>query len=261
MKNRIPASSQGRTGILLAAATAMVMFSPPALAAEVQIVPVILTLTPTARSAVVTIKNDGKAEARFDLQVKAWSQTPLGEMVLAETDDIIVYPLVLAIAAGEERNLRVGIATPFEEVEKTYRLIVEEIPPAEKPEGATVVQILNKFLIPIFVTPSKAVQKLVVADLADNAGKVTFRLVNEGNVHERPDTVKLLGLGADGKEIFQQELAAWYVLAGGVREYTATVPKEACPAVRQLVVDVTLPPPRPPEPVRGRLEGPVTCAP
>jgi len=116
MKNRIPASSQGRTGILLAAATAMVMFSPPALAAEVQIVPVILTLTPTARSAVVTIKNDGKAEARFDLQVKAWSQTPLGEMVLAETDDIIVYPLVLAIAAGEERNLRVGIATPFEEV-------------------------------------------------------------------------------------------------------------------------------------------------
>jgi hypothetical protein len=116
-------------------------------------------------------------------------------------------------------------------------------------------------LIPVFVSPAKAMPRAVIADLAAKGGKVTFRIVNEGNVYVRPDGVKLAGLGADGKELFQQELAAWYVLAEGRRDYEVTVPANVCPSVRAIQVTVGLPPPLPPEPLRARLEGSVPCGP
>jgi fimbrial chaperone protein len=239
------------------AALVLLASAGPTRAAEVEVGPVLVTLTPATRNALVTIRNQGKEASRFEIQAKAWNQGPAGEMELSSTEEIAVYPPVLVVAPGEERNIRVGAVTPPGAVERSYRVIVQEMAPPETPESGAQVRLLTRMLLPIFVAPAKGVEKPVIAGLAARAGQVTFRLANEGTVHIRPESVKLVGTGAAGEVVFESELPAWYVLAGGVREYVARIPKEACAALRSFVVSVDLSR----EVLRSRLDAPAPCSP
>ncbi len=226
-------------------------------AAEVQVGPVLVTLSPTTRSAVVAVRNQGKESVRFELQVKAWSQGATGEMDLSPTDEITAYPPVLTVPPGEERNLRVGAVAPFGAVERAYRLVVQELAPPETPEAVPQVRMLTRMLIPVFLASVKPVEKAVLSAPSVRAGQVTFRLANEGSVHVRPDAVKLVGLGAGGKTVFESDLPAWYVLPGGVRDYEAAIPREACGSVRELEASATFDG----RVLRERLVRPDPCAP
>jgi fimbrial chaperone protein len=238
-------------------ASALVMGAEVARAAEVQVGPVLVNLSPAARSAIVTVRNQGKETARFELQARSWSQGPAGEMNLSPTEEIAVYPPVLTIAPGEERNIRVGAVVPFGPVEKTYRVILQELAPPEAPDSGVQVRMLTRMLLPVFLAPTVAVEKAVIEALAAKAGKVTFRLVNQGSVHVKPASVKLTGLAAGGKVAFESELPAWYVLSGGVRDYEATIPADACGTVQEFEASADLTR----EVVRARLVKPKACAP
>lgn len=239
-------------------ASALVLGAEAARAAEVQVGPVLVTLSPTTRSAIVAVRNQGKETARFELQVRAWSQGATGEMELSPTEEITVYPPVLTVPPGEERNLRVGAVAPFGAVERAFRLVVQELAPPETPEAGPQVRMLTRMLIPVFLGSVKPVEKAVLSPPAVQAGKVTFRLANEGTVHFRPDAVRLVGLGEGGKVLFESELPAWYVLPGGVRDYEAPIPREACGSVRELEASATLDARRT---LRERLVRPHPCSP
>jgi fimbrial chaperone protein len=77
-----------------------------------------------------------------------------GEMLLTATDDLIFYPNLLAIEPGEERNIRVGANKSIVATEKSYRIFVEELPPAEKSDHSGI-RILTKMGIPVFIQPAK----------------------------------------------------------------------------------------------------------
>ncbi|HET8733864.1 MAG TPA: fimbria/pilus periplasmic chaperone [Anaeromyxobacteraceae bacterium] len=222
------------------AAFALLVGAGAARAAEVQVGPVLVTLTPSTRSALVTVHNQGKEPVRFELQAKGWSQGEGGEMELSPTDEIAVYPPVLTVAPGEERNLRVGAVAPFGATERAYRIVLQELAPPETPESGAQVRMLTRMLIPVFLAPARPVEKAALAGLTAVGGRVTVRLVNEGTVHVRPDSVKLSGLGEGGKVLFETELPAWYVLAGGVRAYEAKIPAASCGAVREVEVAAVL---------------------
>jgi fimbrial chaperone protein len=232
MSNRLVALAAISSSLLSSAA--------PARASEVQINPVVVSLSPAARSAIVTVRNSGQETTRFELQVRSWGQDPDGEMLLAPTAELAVYPPVLTLAPGEERNVRIGASTPFGPVEKTYRVFLQEMAPPEKPEGGVQVRVVSRIGLPVFLAPAKTVEKTSVPDLAVRSGKATFRLVNEGTVHVRPTSVKVVGLGADGKQVMERELNAWYVLAGGDRRYEAEIPRESCGVVREVEVQVAI---------------------
>jgi fimbrial chaperone protein len=236
---------------------ALVLGAGEARAAEVQVGPVLVTLTPGTKSAVVTLSNQGKAPVRFELEAKAWRQSPAGEMELSSTDEIAVYPPVLTVPPDEEKVLRVGAVTPFGPEERSYRIVIQELAPPETPESGAKVRMLTRILIPVFVGSTKPVEKASLAGLAVRGGKVAVRLSNEGTVHVRPDSVKLTGLGEAGKVTFEKELPAWYVLPGGVRDYEAAVPKEACSTTRELEVAATLGR----ETLRTRIATASPCAP
>ena len=228
-----------------------------ALAAEVQVNPVVVSLSPAARSAIVVVRNQGTEAVRFELQARAWGQDRAGEMLLEPTADLAVYPPVLTLGPGEERNVRVGAATPFGPVEKTYRVFLQEMAPPEKPEGAARVQVLSRIGLPVFLAPARPAERAVLADLAARGGKATFVLRNEGTVHVRPTAVKLVGLGSDGKPLFERELPAWYVLAGGTRAYAVEIPKEGCAALREVEASVELSR----DVLRAKAPAPGACAP
>jgi fimbrial chaperone protein len=246
-----------RLAALSLAVTALLASAAPVWAAEVQVSPVVVSLSPASRSALVSVRNVGQETARFELQGRSWSQSPSGEMILGPTSDIAIYPPVLTLAPGEDRNVRIGAITPFGPVEKTYRVFLQEMAPPETPEGAAVVRVLSRIGLPVFLAPARPVERTLLVDLSERGGKVTFRIVNDGTVHVRPTSVKLAALGAAGKVVFETELPAWYVLPGGERAYEAMIPRESCAAIQEFEVSAALPR----DVIRAKLAKPNACAP
>jgi fimbrial chaperone protein len=161
-------------------------------------------------------------------------------MLLSATEDVVVFPPLVTLAPGEQRNLRIGAATAFGPVEKTYRVFLQELAPPEKPEGPSQVRVLSRIGLPVFLVPAQVQDRTVLRDLAVRGGKASFRIVNDGNAHARPTSVKLEALGEDGTAVLERELTAWYVLAGGQRDYDLEIPRDLCAAVRKVVVTAAL---------------------
>jgi len=228
----------------LAAAAALALCPALAVAAAVQVSPTLVDLSPAARSAVVTLRNDGAEPVSFEVQVRAWRQSAAGEMELSATSELLAYPPVLAIAPGEERILRVGVASgaPFGAVERSYRLLVQELPSPEKQGAPLRLRVLTQLNLPVFLAPARVVKRATLQGLAVRRGKIVFTARNEGTVHVRARSVKVSAAASDGKVLVERELPPLYLLAGGERVYEVEVPADACARVREVSVAVALEP-------------------
>ena len=190
-------------------------------------------------SALLTLKNESDQPLRFQISSFAWSQDPKGEVQLAPTEDIVFFPALLSLNPGEERKVRVAATVAAKEVEKTYRIFFEELPPLEKPNASTgaQVKILTKMGIPIFVAPQKGYAEAKIEAARVENGKLAFDVRNSGNVHFGLEGVKLRGTGSNGETLFDQQLGGWYVLAGSPRSYSVEVPAANCSRLKKIVID------------------------
>jgi len=199
-------------------------------------------LSNAVKSEVLTLSNVSNAPLRFQLSVFAWDQNPQGEMVLTPTRDIVFFPPLLSLAAGEQRNIRVGTATPPGATEKTFRLFVEELPPVAAGPSAGVpgeVKIRTRLGIPIFLAPTQPASGGRVDALAVRDGRVSFELKNTGNVHLMAQTIRVIASGQGGEVVTETALEGWYLLAGGTRLYDLELPRDKCPSVHAIAVEVT----------------------
>jgi fimbrial chaperone protein len=225
------------TALALAVA---VLLAPGARAADVQVNPVLVELSTAAPSAIVALRNVGKEVARFEVQVRAWSQSETGEMQLASTEEVVAYPLVVEIAPGEQRNLRVGGATSPGPIEKSYRLFIKELPAPPRPGGGSEVRVVSRIGLPVFVAPRRVLERAALEDLAVRDGRVTFTIRNAGTVRVRPTSVKVTASLDRTPAPIERELSAWYVLAGGARRYELELPRETCGRVREVRAEVAM---------------------
>lgn len=245
--------------VSLAAPLALLLASPGrAAGAGLEVTPVQAELTEKEPNALVSLRNGTETPVRYQVSVQAWDQGPGGEMVLAPTADVVFFPALLSLAPGERRNLRVGAKAAFGEREKTYRLFIEELPPApgSTPSG---VRVLTRVGIPVYLEPRAPAPRAELFGLAREGRTVRFALRNAGNVRVKPLAVRLVGRGGDGGLVFDQAVSCWYVLAGGERRLEAEIPADRCGAVRQLEVRADL---ERGSPVEARLATPSgACAP
>ncbi len=209
--------------------------------ASVEISPIRIDLTRAAPSALVALVNTGAEEARYELQLVSWKQDETGKMQLENSKDVLVYPPLLVLKAGERRNVRVAVdAALFGQVEKTYRVIAQELPRAPKAGAPPQVNILTRLSIPVFVIPEKPSQELRVEGLALEKGAASFAVVNAGNVSQRTQDVAVEALDAAGATVASERWEGWYVLAGGRHAYRWAVPKASCGRIAALSVKVKL---------------------
>ncbi len=216
-----------------------------ALASAFTVTPVRVFLGNGTNSALLNVRNDSTEPIRFQISLRAWNQAPDGDMQLSNTSDLVFFPTLMELKAGEERKVRIGSAfkAPVA-TEKSYRIFFEELPsPQVAPTGAekttaAQVKVLTKMGVPIFIQPSKPVLKADLTAINANGSNVTFEVRNMGNSFFTVTSATLTGFSKSGESTFTKQQDGWYVLAGGVRQFKFDIPADACAKTARLRIDV-----------------------
>ena len=222
---------------LVAAALLMLTSASWASAATFTVNPTQIFLSGKTTTALLTLRNDSEETLRFQLTAFAWQQTPSGEISLTASEDVVFFPALLTLGPKEERRIRVGTTVSAAAQERTYRIFVEELPPADAAKE-NAVRVLTKMGIPIFIRPAKEVATADLRDLGVRGKSLQFSIHNRGTVHFVPQRVVVRALATSGEKLAEHDAKAWYILAGGRRDFSIDRPAGECARVASLTVDV-----------------------
>jgi fimbrial chaperone protein len=191
-----------------------------AFAGEFSVTPVRMEFAGVARSQLLSITNTGNAPARFLARGAAWTMNENGGVELADDDGLIVFPASFTLAPKATQNVRVGTSQRPGDTEKTWRVVLEELPdPAANPGavGASIA-VLSMISVPVFMPPLAARKALDVSLAGVSGNTAQVALNNQGNAHELVAGVSITALR--GEAVAQQaQQEGWYVLPGKRRVY------------------------------------------
>jgi fimbrial chaperone protein len=210
-------------------------------AGSISVFPTKLTLAPNISSGSIRLKNDSASEARFQISAHTWSSSPSGEMQLAPTQDLIVFPALLALKAGESRGIRVGTTVKAGTTELPYRLVIEELGDASDTPPASGIQMLRRLNLPVFIQPANRqlrveLDRVIVA----RPGVVAAHVRNLGSVHFVVGDMRLEGRDAAGASVVANGRNGWYVLPGDDITYEIPFDAAACAYLASIRVSIVL---------------------
>lgn len=211
-----------------------------ALAGGFDVAPTSLVLAGKHRSALLTLANRSDQEIRFQVSASSWDETPDGERLQDPTEDLVVFPSLVAIAPGATRQIRVGTELPVGADEKSWRILVEEIPTPPE-DGGVGVTFSTRMSIPVWLPPAQSVVVGGLGEVSQGDGDAEIDVHNEGTGHFRVRSLELVGRDAEGGETGRSTVAGWYVLAGHDRTFRVPLPAEACARTRSVDVRVVSP--------------------
>jgi fimbrial chaperone protein len=210
-----------------------------ALAGALRVGPTWLDLSARHPVAVLEVQNTGSEATLAQLDAFAWTQAGIGDL-LDSTSDLITTPLVIDLAAGETRLVRIGLREPGgpmaqpnrASVERSYRVFVREVPPAVIPEGG--LRFAVRIGVPVFAVPadaraaySSASDELTWRWLPDLHGCASVQVSNPSARHDRVLSAEML---SSSGEVLWRSSEPVYVLAGSKR----VVPPALCaPSVKE----------------------------
>ena len=194
----------------LALATSLLAVPFAAFAATLQVSPINIEVTAPVTTATETLSNiDGKGVLNCQVRVFKWTQVN-GVEKLEPTRDVVASPPALTIAEGKNATVRiVRLSKTPVTTEETYRLLVDEIPPAPT-KGTEAVAFAVRHNIPVFFAPAGLSTKF---DWTAKPVKGGIKLIatNSGQRHIR--VASLVMSGAGETDVYNNGLAG-YALAG-----------------------------------------------
>jgi fimbrial chaperone protein len=177
--------------------------------------PVRATLSAKQPVGSLVVHNNGAEATVVQLEVVSWSQQD-GKDVYTSTKEILATPPIFTVQAGGSQVVRVGMRRPADlQRELTYRLFLQEVPPAKSDvQGLRVVLRMG---IPVFIIPAAAAAPLLRWQASRTPeGALKVNLTNNGNAHIQVAKSKLML--SSGQPLATQEVAA-YVLSGQSRDW------------------------------------------
>ena len=209
-----------------------------ALAGSLRVGPTRLDLSAARPVAVLEVQNTGDEATLAQLDAFLWTQAGAGDL-LEPTTDLVTTPLVLNLAPGETRYVRVGLRErPRAAVERSYRLFVREVVPTFV--AASGLRFALRVGVPVFALPSSAEtrpgmvmgigsQELSWRWIADLGNCMNVQLSNPAPRHDRVLSAEILS--ASG-EVLWRANEATYVLAESRRLLR---PALCAPSVKEAV--------------------------
>jgi fimbrial chaperone protein len=176
---------------------------------------------------------------QFEIRPKKWTQDEDGKDVYSDTEELLIFPGLMTLKGGEDRDIRIGMKIPPGASESTYRVFINELPPLQT-ENATAANVgfLINFGLPVFFAPIEPKAQLLIEDLSLVDGQVSARLLNSGNVFQFIQDMAIIGLDASGAEIFHRPISDRYLLTGTAKTYTTVIPADQCKAVAVIEYSV-----------------------
>jgi fimbrial chaperone protein len=204
---------------------------------RIHLSPTTVTIAATESAGSVVVRNDGTRTMSFTVEAFGWRNSPAHEVVLNRTDDLIVYPVRVDIAPGTVRRIRIGTRVKADTTERSYRLILEQVPDAAVTPGA--ISMRARYSLPVFVQPRTRTATVTLTDVGLGAGELRLTLQNRGLVHVTPRTLSAVGKDAGGRIVWTRALSTWYLLAGDLRTYRGTVSAAECHRTTSVEAEAT----------------------
>jgi fimbrial chaperone protein len=201
-----------------------------------KVVPIRIKIDAKAKSATFRIVNEGQQPVTVQLEAKRWIQDGAGQDEYEPTEDLIFFPRIATIPAGQEKVVRVGFKGKVGGRELAYRVFAAELPVSEP--GKSEVKLAITIAVPVFVPAEKPflVWDLEAEGMSD--GRVRLKVVNGGNTHVVLARLVAVGVGDKG-EVFSREVSGWYTLPGGSKRYAIGIPEADCLKARSIRVEAS----------------------
>ena len=196
--------------------------------------PTRIDLTARKPVAVLEVQNSADNPTLAQIDLFDWSQDGKGD-VFTPTTDLVATPIVLNLAPGETRVVRVGLRSQnHTDAEHAYRLFVREIPSAF--DGGMGLQFAVRIGVPVFAPPAQTNPVTVSAPselswrwVPDIEGCVNVQLSNPTVRHARVLSAEML---SHAGEVLWRSSEPGYVLAWSRR---VLVPSLCPPSIKESV--------------------------
>ena len=193
----------------------------PALAGRFSVAPIRVDFAAGLRIGAVTVTSEDDHPLVFKNSPSLWTQNPDGGDVYTPTTDLVVTPPLLRVETGEPRIVRIGTLREPGDVERSYRVFLEEQAPANPEGGGATLAVVIKFGVPVFVAP-RSERVAGSAEIVERKpARVTLQVKNTGNVHFNVETITANGVAL-------KDVSSWYLLPGTTRRYDLAIPPDAC---------------------------------
>ncbi|MDI1238537.1 MAG: fimbria/pilus periplasmic chaperone [Polaromonas sp.] len=206
-----------RFGALATGALALLLGT-AASAQSLTVLPVNIEMAPQQMATTLTVVNQGDTETSVQIRAFKWMQ-PDGNEELTPSDEVLVSPPIATIAPGATQIVRLVLRRAPQDREATYRILLDQIPPAAAPGT---VRIALRLSIPVFAAPATRVAANVQFRAESKAGQTYLVAVNDGN---RRETIREITLKSnDGGGLTTAASSSPYILAGATRRWPIGAP-------------------------------------
>lgn len=212
---------------VIAAAMAM-----PLAAAGFSVSPTRIDFAATDSVKGLRLHNHGERPVQAQLRVFAWHQAD-GDDVLAPSTDLVVSPPMATIAPGAQQMVRLVRRDGAAAVtgERSYRLLVDELPPARMQPAPVVPAGLNfviRYSVPLFIAAGGAAdpgRSLTWFTVTDDDGRPRMAVHNPSATHAQLSALRVVD--AQGRTLHRHDGLLGYVLAHATRSWPLDLPAQA----------------------------------
>ncbi|WP_454672885.1 fimbrial biogenesis chaperone [Achromobacter pestifer] len=198
--------------------------------AALQISPVLVDMAPQQAASGIMLRNPGNTPIYGQVRIYRWDQEG-GDDVLTATEEVQASPPIIQVAPGGEQLVRlVRASREVGPTERSYRLIIDEIPDPATP-GISGVVLRLRYSVPVFVAGAAPSPAPDLAWQVQQAGDSwVLRLSNTGTRYAQVAAVQILN--AAGKPVANVDGLLGYALAQRAREWRIPAKQKAPGSVR-----------------------------
>jgi fimbrial chaperone protein len=210
-----------RRRLVLGAAAACILRPSPSSAGSLGVNPIFLEFGPGRTTATLEVTNRGGAATAVQIRLFAWSQQG-DEDRLAATSDLLASPPLFDIKADEDQVVRLMLRRPADRLERPYRLLLDEIPPAGQ---ARQIVVALRVSIPVIVAGTAPARPELTWRAERGAGnQIILAARNAGQRHVRVNVLEATLPGARSPVTARAVGANPFVLPGAERRWRLDIP-------------------------------------